>query len=93
MRARYGESVDVELDGKRVVVVHGHLLGSPTPERLRGAFPRADVIVYGHTHRPLVNHVAPIIVNPGAAGPARFKLKPSVAILEIPAMSVTFVDL
>ena len=93
VRARYGESVDVELDGKRVVVVHGHLLGSPTPERLRNAFPQADVIVYGHTHKPLVNQVAPMIVNPGAAGPARFKLKPSVAILEVPAMSVTFVEL
>ena len=93
VRAQYGESLDVELGGKRIVVVHGHLLGSPTPERLRSAFPQADVIVYGHTHKPMVNQVAPMIVNPGAAGPARFKLKPSVAILEIPAMSVTFVDL
>jgi uncharacterized protein len=93
VRARYGETVDIGLDGKRIVVVHGHLLGSPTPERLRNAFPDADVIVYGHTHKPLVNQVAPMIVNPGAAGPARFKLKPSVAILEIPAMSITFVDL
>ena len=93
VRARYGDHVDVELDGKRIVVVHGHLLGSPTPERLRNAFPEADVIVYGHTHKPLVNQVPPMIVNPGAAGPARFKLKPSVAILEIPAMSITFVDL
>ena len=93
VQARYGERVEVELDGKRVVVVHGHLFASPTPERLRNAFPHADVIVYGHTHKPMVNQIPPMIVNPGAAGPARFKLKPSVAILEIPAMSVTFVDL
>jgi uncharacterized protein len=91
--ARYGEIANVELEGKHVVVVHGHLLGSPTPERLRGAFPDADVIVYGHTHKAMANHTAPMIVNPGAAGPARFKLKPSVAILEIPAMSITFVEL
>jgi uncharacterized protein len=93
VRARYGESVNVELEGKHVALVHGHLLGAPTPDRLRDLFPQADVIVYGHTHKPLVNQVPPMIVNPGAAGPARFKLKPSVAILEIPAMSVTFVDL
>jgi uncharacterized protein len=94
VRAEYGEKVDTELEGKRVVVVHGHLLGAPpTPERLRGAYPGADVIVYGHTHKPLVNQVPPMIVNPGAAGPARFKLKPSVAILELPSLSVTFLDL
>ena len=93
VRARYGESVNIELEGKRIAMVHGHLLGVPTPERLRTAFPHADIIVYGHTHQPLVNQDSPMIVNPGAAGPARFKLTPSVAILEIPALSVTFVDL
>ena len=94
IRARHGESIALDLDGKRIVIVHGHLFGSPTPARLRQAFPDADAIVYGHTHKPLLDNTAkPIVVNPGAAGPARFKLKPGVAILEVPDMSVTFVDL
>lgn len=91
--ARHGESVEIELAGKRVTVVHGHLLGSPTPRLLRQAFPRADVIVYGHTHKPLHDAAHPVVINPGAAGPARFKIKPSVAILELPAMTVTFIEL
>ena len=71
------------LKGHRVVVTHGHELGSPTPELLAAAHPQADIIVYGHTHKPYVGRVnGTLVVNPGAAGPARFRLKPSIATLE-----------
>jgi uncharacterized protein len=84
VRARVPEEAQLELAGRRVVVVHGHRLGSPTPEALHAAYPEADIIVYGHTHRPLVERVAgTLIVNPGAAGPARFGLSPSVAVLTL----------
>jgi hypothetical protein len=74
---------ELTLHGHRVVVTHGHLLGSPTPELLSVAHPDADIIVYGHTHTPYVGRVnGTLIVNPGAAGPARFRLKPSIATLE-----------
>jgi putative phosphoesterase len=44
----------------------------------------ADVIVYGHTHKPLIETVgAVLVVNPGAAGPRRFNLKPSIGLLRI----------
>lgn len=91
--ARFGESVFLEIESKRIVVVHGHVYGSPTPSILRQDFPNADVVIYGHTHKPLLDEGAPLIVNPGAAGPARSKLKPSVAILELPSLSVVFHDL
>jgi predicted phosphodiesterase len=40
--------------------------------------------VYGHTHQSLITQADDrLVVNPGAAGPARFDFKPSVAILEI----------
>ena len=45
----------------------------------------ADVLVFGHTHKSVV-HRDPsgrLVVNPGAAGPRRFNLKPSVARLTI----------
>ena len=78
------EVARLELGGRRVVVVHGHRLGSPTPAKLRAAYPEADVIVYGHTHRPLVDRArAALVVNPGAAGAARFGIPPSVAILTL----------
>ena len=70
-------------DGARLHVSHGHELGSPTPERLLLRYD-ADVIVYGHTHKALVHRAGSrLVVNPGAAGPRRFDLKPSVARLTI----------
>ena len=71
------------LDGLTVHVSHGHELGSPTAPRLLDRYD-ADVIVYGHTHRPLVLKVGDrLVVNPGAAGPRRFHLVPTVARLTI----------
>jgi uncharacterized protein len=81
--ARLAASIEREIDGIRVHVSHGHELGSPTPDRLFKRY-TADVIVYGHTHRQLVTNVGRRwAVNPGAAGPRRFDLKPSVARLTI----------
>lgn len=84
VRAETAEVARIELAGRRVVVVHGHQLGSPTPQGLRLRYPEADVVVFGHTHIPLVDGGRrPLVVNPGAAGPARFRLRPSVAVLEL----------
>jgi putative phosphoesterase len=73
----------VEVDGTRVHVSHGHEVGSPTPAALAARYD-ADVVVYGHTHRQLVTKLdGRLFVNPGAAGPKRFNLTPSVAKLTI----------
>ena len=85
-------AIDVELDGVRVHVSHGHELGSPTPAKLVEHY-AADLIVYGHTHRSLLRRIArTLVVNPGAAGPRRFDVKPSVALLELPRVIVTIVS-
>jgi putative phosphoesterase len=77
------ESLEREIDAVRIHVSHGHEVGRPTPERLLAAYPH-DVIVYGHTHRQLVTRVGGrLVINPGAAGPRRFSLMPSVARLII----------
>jgi putative phosphoesterase len=78
-------SIDDELEGVRIHVSHGHELGAPTAAKLAARYP-ADVIVYGHTHRAAIESVGgTLVINPGAAGPARFDLKPSVALLTLPA--------
>lgn len=91
--AMYPECMTVDAAGNRIVVVHGHRLGSPTPSSLRAAHPEADVIVYGHTHQPLHDSAHPVVINPGAAGPVRFNSRPSVAVLELPAMNTEFREL
>ena len=76
-------AIDMTVGGLRIHVSHGHELGVPKPEKLIARY-AADVIVYGHTHTQLIVEAdGRLLINPGAAGPARFDLKPSVAILEI----------
>lgn len=84
VRAVLPEMATLEAEGLRIRVVHGHQLGSPRPASLRRAHPDADIIVFGHTHRALEDRSAPgLVLNPGAAGPARFNTVPSVAILTL----------
>jgi putative phosphoesterase len=69
--------------GLTVHVSHGHELGIPSPIRLLARYD-ADIIVFGHTHRPSVTRSGRrLVINPGAAGPRRFSLTPTVARLTI----------
>jgi putative phosphoesterase len=82
-RLRLSESIDVSIGGVSIHVSHGHEVGPPTPAKLLARYP-ADVVVYGHTHRPLVVRAGGrLVLNPGAAGPRRFDISPSVARLTI----------
>ncbi len=65
-----------------------HEVGSParpSPAVLR-ALTRAGarLVVYGHSHRPSVTlHDGILFVNPGSAGPSRFRLPRTAALLEV----------
>jgi len=74
----------IDIDGLSIHVSHGHEVGgTPTPEKLLARY-SADVLVFGHTHKPLIERVGRrLVVNPGAAGPRRFSLKPSVARMRV----------
>jgi putative phosphoesterase len=77
------ENILLTVGGLRVHVSHGHEVGSPTPAKLAERYD-ADVLVYGHTYRQLVTRVGGrLVINPGAAGPRRFNLQPSVGRLTI----------
>jgi putative phosphoesterase len=85
LRGRLPQVAQLELAGFYITVTHGDQFGSPTPQKLHAAFPEAEIIVYGHTHRPLLELVdqTVTVMNPGSAGAARFDLKPSVGIMEL----------
>lgn len=64
----------LELPGGLLRVEHGHVhdVHSPDHEDLRAAHPDARLIVYGHTHRKVIDDFRlPWVVNPGAAGLTR----------------------
>lgn len=79
----YDSELVVTVGERTIHVSHGHEIGSPTPKKLAERYPH-DILVYGHTHQQLVTRIGGrLIVNPGAAGPRRFRLEPSVAVLTI----------
>ena len=82
-RPRLADAIERTVGGVSIHVSHGHELGTPRPDVLLERY-AADVVVYGHTHRQLVLRAGQrLVVNPGAAGPRRFHLMPSVARLTI----------
>jgi putative phosphoesterase len=85
LRHRLPQVAKLRLDGFDIVVTHGDQFGSPTPEKLNAAYPEAQIVVYGHTHKPLLKLVDVVVtvMNPGGAGHRRFGLPPSVGIMEL----------
>jgi putative phosphoesterase len=85
LRATIPEIVEARIEGFDFLVVHGHQLGIPTPDKLHARWPTAEVIIFGHTHKPLLTTVDQVVtvMNPGGAGPRRFDLPASVGIMEL----------
>lgn len=77
--SRYPETALIRLGGRSIYVLHNlqELDLDPVAAGI-------DVIVSGHSHRPKIDAVAGVLyLNPGSAGPRRFKLPVSLATLEL----------
>ena len=96
--ARLPEHALVEMGALRALVVHD--LGPPDQplsaiRRLLGR-ERPEIVIHGHSHRPGAGvHEGRLFVNPGSAGPRRFSLPRTAAILEVRGRTalVQFYDL
>jgi len=79
------EVLSFDAPGGKITVEHGHTHGAQQPdhESLRKTHPDAKVIIYGHTHKKVIDKTnRPWIVNPGAAGKTRTHGGPSCLIIE-----------
>jgi putative phosphoesterase len=77
----YPETNVVRLAGKSLYVLHD-LKTLQIDPIARGI----DVVVSGHSHRPAIERRDGVLfVNPGSAGPRRFRLPVAVAMVEIAA--------
>lgn len=73
------ETAVLEAGGARVFVIHDLSELPVDPSRAGYA-----AVISGHSHKPLVREEAGVLyVNPGSAGPRRFKLPISVGFLSI----------
>jgi putative phosphoesterase len=72
--ASLAEQAELPLPGGTLVVEHGDRANPAgrRHERLRAKYPEARLILYGHSHRQLIDDgIRPWVVNPGAAGRSR----------------------
>lgn len=85
IRERCPRVARLELDGLYVTVTHGDQFGTPTPQTLHEAFPEAEIIVFGHTHKPVLEVVdrTVTVMNPGSAGQPKPGTPGSVGIMEL----------
>lgn len=79
------QNAKLELPGGLLVVEHGHRLGNmPDHDDLRWDHAEARLIVYGHTHRRVIDQKEePWVINPGASGKVRTHGGPSCLILQV----------
>ena len=78
------EVMSVDLPGGKITIEHGHVHGAHKPchDSLRATHSDAKVIIYGHTHKQVIDKSgAPWVVNPGAAGKTRTHGGPSCLVI------------
>jgi len=77
--ARYPDARTIRLGGRSIHILHDIHELKLDPVR-RGI----DVVISGHSHRPGIETVDGVLyLNPGSAGPRRFKLPITLATLEL----------
>jgi uncharacterized protein len=78
------EVVRMEAEGVRVAMLHISGPARGRERRMRRAFPDADVVVFGHSHIPmLIEAGGQLLFNPGSPTWKRRQPRPTFGILEI----------
>ncbi len=92
---RLPETLEIDLDGVAVAMVHDSGATAGRPARMQRRFPRADVVVFGHSHDPVVQRVdgGPVLLNPGSPTHRRRQPVHTVAELDLAGGVVQRVEL
>jgi putative phosphoesterase len=82
LRAELPESLEVEVGGRTVAVVHDSGPSKGRLTRMRARFPEADAVVFGHSHLPLHEEEDGFqIFNPGSPTERRRAPRHSMGLL------------
>jgi hypothetical protein len=85
------ETLEVELDGARIAMIHDAGPSRARLARMRARFPRADAVVFGHSHMPLHQEEDGFqIFNPGSPTERRRAPRHSMGTLRVEAARPVF---
>ena len=88
---RLPETIEVDLGGQRVAVIHDSGPAKGRLPRLRARFPDADAVIFGHSHLPLHESEGGFqIFNPGSPTERRRAPQPSMGLLYPGAAGLRF---
>lgn len=91
LRRALPESLEVEIGGRTVAVLHDAGPSKGRLARLRARFPAADAVVFGHSHLPLHEEEDGFqIFNPGSPTERRRAPKASMGLLHPTAAGLRF---
>ena len=79
------ETLEVEIEGVRIGMIHDSGASGGRPRRMRKRFPDCDVVVYGHSHIPFCDQGVggQLLFNPGSPTDKRRQPYATYGILEI----------
>ena len=85
LRGMLPESLEVELDGVPIAMIHDSGPAAGRSKRLRTRFPRARMVVFGHSHQPLLEEGPDglILLNPGSPTERRRAPRHTMALADI----------
>ncbi len=93
VRATLPETVEVDVAGRRIAVIHDAGPSAGRLQRLRRRFPTADAVVFGHSHSPFhetAEDGAFQIFNPGSPTERRRAPWPSMGAAQIDERGLRF---
>jgi putative phosphoesterase len=91
LREELAESIELDVDGRTVAMVHDAGPAKGRAERLRLRFPEADAVVFGHSHLPLHERLSGFqIFNPGSPTERRRSPEKSMGLLTVTAAALEF---
>jgi putative phosphoesterase len=83
LRSSLPETLEIELGGRALAIVHDAGVAKGRLPRLRRRFPAADAVVFGHSHLPLHEEEDGFqLFNPGSPTERRRAPRPSMGLLE-----------
>ena len=84
LKNQLNEKEIFELKGYKIAMIHGNQFNNLSIENLSYLFPEADIIIFGHSHKPLNKRIeGQLFFNPGSAVDKRLQDDYSYGIIKI----------
>jgi uncharacterized protein len=91
LRRSLPETLEVEIEGARVGLIHDAGRADGRLARLRARFPACDAVVFGHSHMPLHEELDGFqIFNPGSPTERRRSPRRSMGMLTVSGSKLSF---